>query len=155
MGRFLRRLRGIFGLGLTWSIVWALAGAATGAFETLVLDRAPPGLGPRIILASTISWASYGFVLGCLFAIVLAIAERRRTLEQLATWRLAVWGGLAGIVLPLAFFTGLWAFEGLTVSNGFSATFLSAALGAGCAAGSLAIARAGLTEPARRASLPG
>lgn len=155
MSNILRRLRGIFGMGLVWSFVWAVAGAAIGAFESFVLGRAPPQLGPRIVVASSVQWATYGFVLGTLFTIVLAIAERRRTLEQLSTWRLAVWGALAGTVLPLGFIFGVLAFHGLTVSNGFSATILSAVLGAGCAAGSLTVARAGLPDSTSRTSLPG
>ncbi|MGH9720729.1 MAG: hypothetical protein ACRD8O_10995, partial [Bryobacteraceae bacterium] len=88
MKTLLRRIRGMIGMGLTWAAVWAFAGALVGTVQKYWLLRSYPHLPAStfdgMVLATSMSWASYGFALGSLFACVLAIAERRRTLEQLA-----------------------------------------------------------------------
>jgi hypothetical protein len=151
MKTIFRRLRGILGMGVTWAVVWACAGALIGIVQRYWLPRSypqlPPGALDGIILANGISWGTYGFALGSLFACVLAIAERRRALEQLTIWRIAVWGALAGALLPVTFMVGLKLATGWGVTNGLLSTLLSVSLGAGSAAASLALAR---SAPANR-----
>jgi hypothetical protein len=143
MRTLLRRIRGIVGMGLTWSMVWALAGAAYGVTAVFVYDDLTPLA--DVVFPSSISWATYGFALGSLFACVLAVGERRRSLEQLATRRMALWGGIAGALLPLSFIALAATQEGIHLNNGFVGTILSTLLGAGCAAASFRLARAGLS----------
>jgi hypothetical protein len=152
MKTFLRRLRGIVGIGLTWSAVWAVTGIFFGTVQFVSMSRAYPELARLstfaiMALASGVSWATYGFALGSIFGGVLAIAERRRTLERLATWRIAVWGAIAGLLLPLSFALGMKIIEGVSIDNVLVATAISASLGAGCAAGSLLLARASGAGP--------
>jgi hypothetical protein len=154
-----RRLRGILGIGLVWSVVWALTGFLYGATTQYWIGRSHRELDNlstliSMALASAVSWASYGFVLGCIFGGVLSIAERRRTLDNIATWRIAVWGGTAGLLLPLGFMLGLMILKGWTVDNAAAATAISVALGAGCAAASLNVARAGLADARSVAAIP-
>jgi hypothetical protein len=52
-------------------------------------------------------WAIFGETFnGCLggfvFACVVMLGERRRSIEALSWWRLAVWGFLAGVLVPIA-----------------------------------------------------
>ncbi len=78
--------------------------------------------------------AGVGLISGCLSALVLAAAERHKTLGDLSLWRTAHWGALSA---------GVWPF--ITPGNNMMVVIL-APFGAACAAGTLAIAR--------RAALP-
>jgi hypothetical protein len=80
------------------------------------------------------------------FAVVLAAAERRRTIQSLSTARTAAWGALGAVALPLILAAidvartpvGLlgysWRFPLLILA-------VSATLGAACAATTLALAQ--------------
>jgi ABC-type Na+ efflux pump permease subunit len=149
---FLRRVRGIFGMALTWSGVWAGAGAIFGVLHMYLRSLLQPELsfgdGAGVMaLLGFIQFGVYGFAIGSLFAAVLAIAERRRRLEQLNTWRIAVWGGIAGTLVPLAHIVAVRLVEGVMLGDGIQVTFVSAALGAASAAGALKIAQAGQAAP--------
>jgi hypothetical protein len=68
-------------------------------------------------------------VSGVAFAIILSVAEDRRTIRELSLWRVTLWGVLGAAAFPL-----------LTPMN--DALLLTAcALGAACAAACVAIAR--------------
>jgi hypothetical protein len=82
-----------------------------------------------------------GFVAGVVFSVVLRLIEGGRRFDQMSVRRFAAWGASVGFALSAAFF--------LAVSRGDPA-FLQyfvvvgpvvAAAAAGCAAGSLALAR--------------
>ena len=62
-------------------------------------------------------------------------------LEHLATWRVALWGALAGLIPPVFIIIGVRFIEDATVNNALVATIGSILLSAGCAAASLALAR--------------
>lgn len=118
MKRWLRRLRGAVGMALTWGVAWAVPGLLVGVPQ----------------------WILVGLIAGAGFSVVLGIAERRHRLEELSLPRVAAWGavgavGSALVAMPLL----------LLISGGALAVlpFLSvvAGLGAGSAAGTLAIAR--------------
>jgi hypothetical protein len=87
----------------------------------------------------------FGFVGGVSFALILSVAESRRTLDQLSLWRVALWGFIGGIVLLLSLAL-------LPMGPEFSFRSLMIVLtdvgllGAGFAAGSVAIARQGDTR---------
>ena len=85
--------------------------------------------------------AVMGFINGVAFSAVLRIAEGRRTFEEMSLWRFAGWGVVVGLVVSLL--TG----------GGFLVFFTL--LGAGCAAGSLAVARRAdpLLEPGKGVGL--
>ena len=82
--RFLRRLRGIIGTGLTWAVGWAVVNLGIALLSGLPL---------RFIGLGAISSLAQGFVAGGAFAVILSIAERRHTLEDLSLERTALWGG--------------------------------------------------------------
>lgn len=140
MKPWLKRIRAALVLGVTWAVVWAPAAVLLG----LIVDP-DDSLDEMWFLIG----AYPGFLGGVLFSIVLAIAARRRGLEDLSTARVAGWGALAGMMVgSLPFLLGDRGGRPVallaTVVIG-TITLLSAA----SAAGSLALARR-----AERGALP-
>ena len=131
MNKWLKRIRGAVGVGLTWAVGWGFVGALMG----LWLQR------PGGVVASSVGIALAGFLSGGAFSVVLGLAGRRRTFEEMSLPRFAGFGALATLVMFLTV-TALqgtlgfvWTLPGLIVT-----TFWTL-LGAGSAAGSLALAR--------------
>lgn len=136
MKKWLRRIRGAVGMGLTWALVWApvavLIGIAIDPDGSM--DEMWPAIG-----------AFPGFLGGVVFSVVLAIAARRRRLEELSIARVAAWGAAAGFVVGVLPFTigeptsalPVWLLATVVIG---SITVLSGL----SAAGTLAIARMGV-----------
>jgi hypothetical protein len=94
--KWLRRARGVLGMGL----LWAAGGAGVGGLIEL-LDNVLPGGFP---MASAVDmWpqtlAIPGFVGGVVFAVVLGIAGSRRRFDELSLPAFAAWGAVAGLLL--------------------------------------------------------
>jgi len=127
MNKWLRRIRGAIGMGLTWAAAWFGA----GLILLLVV-----GVGAADV-PFPLFFGLIGFLAGVTFSGVLGVVEGRRRFDQMSLPRFALWGGVGGVLLSAVFVfaTGLeaGAFLGLGVLFGLS--------GAGCAAGSLALAR--------------
>lgn len=129
----LRRLRGAVLMGLTWAVLWWPIGPLLG----MILD--PDGsMDEPWFLVGVIP----GMLCGAAFSAVLAIAARRRRLDELSLPRAAAWGALAGML------TG--AFPFLIGDSSGNTSLLTLAtivissitvLGAVSAAGSLALAQ--------------
>jgi hypothetical protein len=156
MKKWLRRIRGAIGMGLTWAMAWFGAGLSL----LLVV-----GFGAADV-PFPIVFGVFGFLAGVTFSGVLAIVEGRRRFDQMSLPRFAAWGGVGGLLL-----SGIFAW-----AAGLGGEFLVlgpvfALSGAGSAAGSLALARmaedrelldasadvgeAGLTEDGARERLGG
>ncbi len=144
MKKWLRRIRGAVGLGLTWAAGWALFGVLIGVTSILL-----PGLPWHFIFdvfdAPLPALAIPGFVGGALFSTVLGIAGRRRRFDELSLPRFGFWGAVGGLLLslvPAAFVTvglasanvDLWLFTAVIMGP---VTLLSAI----SASGSLMLAR--------------
>jgi hypothetical protein len=133
MKKWLRRIRGAVGMGLTWAVVWAPVAVLIGLFVDPdgSMDEMWPAIG-----------AYSGFLGGVAFSVVLGIAARRRSLDELPLARVAAWGALAGLLVGVLPFTigepaterPLWLLAGVVIG---SITLVSAV----SAAGSLALAR--------------
>lgn len=102
MKKWLRRLRGAVGMGLTWAAGWALGGVLIGVTSILL-----PGL-PwwdaffEVADAPLPAMAVPGFFAGMFFSTVLGIAGRRRRFSELSLPAFAAWGAVGGLLL-LAF----------------------------------------------------
>ena len=95
MKRWLRRLRGAIGLGLTW----AVAGFGGGMVIELVWNVWPGfPLGPMADIWP-MALAVPGFMGGAAFSAVLGIAGRNRRFDELSLPRFAAWGALGGVAL--------------------------------------------------------
>ena len=127
----LRRVRGAFGLALTWAVTWAVAAGITGGLVSSVLlllrgRIAPVGM---LIGAFALAGAISGFVSGAGFALLLTTSARRRTLDDLNP----VQFGLLGAI-PAAVFGWLLFHEA-------ALAFIATGFGFVAATGSLVLAR--------------
>lgn len=139
MKEFLRRLRGALGMGVTWAVGWAPLGAVLGWVIWILFDP-PVGLG-AIVTANATSFGLLGFMGGALFSGVLRLAEGRRSFDQLSLPRFTAWGAVGGVLLGgIGVFGSLWGSGSTPLLSGV-VLGVSAALGAGSAAGTLALAR--------------
>lgn len=127
MKKFLRRVRGAVGMGLTWAFAWFAAGIA------LLLVVGPDAAD----VPFPIGFAMFGFLAGATFSTVLGITEGRRRFEQLSIPRFALWGAVGGVLLSVAFV--LLADVGGGVLVVLAPVFALAS--AASAAGSLTLAR--------------
>lgn len=150
-----RRIRGAVGMGLTWAAAWF--GAGMVLLLIVGLDAAD--------VPFPLFFGLLGFLAGVTFSGILGAAEARRRFDQMSVPRIAAWGAAGGLLLSLA----------LVAVNGGNALGILAPVfalsGAGCATGSLILARmaedrelleastdvgtAGLTESERRDLLGG
>jgi len=127
MKKWLRRIRGAIGMGLTWAIAWFGA----GLILLLVV-----GFGAADVPFPLV-FGLLGFLAGVMFSGVLGIVEGRRRFDQMSLPRFAVWGGIGGLVLSAIFvLAAALGGEALLVLGP-----VLALAGAGSAAGSLALAR--------------
>jgi hypothetical protein len=84
MKKWLRRIRGAVGMGLTWAAGWALVGVLIELF----IDP----MGSLVDVWPT-ALAIPGFLGGAVFSAVLRIAEGRRRFDELSLPRFGAWGG--------------------------------------------------------------
>lgn len=137
MGKWLRRIRGAVGMGLTWAVAWGLGGALITLGFVLITGERPDAPFPLLT-------AFFGFFAGVIFSAVLSLLGGSRRFAEMSIRRFAAWGAGAGLLLSSAFVT-------LISLNGDPAFMwnlilvgpLFATATAGCAAGSLALARRG------------
>jgi hypothetical protein len=77
-----------------------------------------------------------GFIAGASFAVILSIAERHHSIEDLSLRRVGLWGAVGGLLLsliPLAF--------GVPVPYLLGPLVINVGIGAGMASGSVALAK--------------
>jgi hypothetical protein len=138
MKDWLRRIKGAIGMGLTWAAGWMPVGALV-ALGLWVVGLDPPRLAAFVWMYAKL-FGTLGFVGGSLFSAVVRLREGRRRFDELSLPRFAAWGAVGGLILG-----------GLTVAAGFwgpgfqlidaPIVGLATLLGAGSAAGTLAVAR--------------
>ena len=95
------KLRGMLGNAVTWGVtwsIWAILVIAVG--YVLGPDQALPFLvtAPLVVMTS----ALIGFLGGAVFSGILGILYRRRSLEELSAPGLALWGAVAGCLIPVS-----------------------------------------------------
>ena len=129
MKKWLRRIRGAVGIGLTWAAAWAGVAvilALVGVFGTLdVLDY--------VVFA--VLFGTVGFMGGAAFSVALGITERRRRFDEMSLRRFAFWGAVGGLLVSMP-----WV-AGATLAEAFGIGVVMTLTGAGSASGSLALAR--------------
>lgn len=139
MKKFVRRLRGLLGVGLTWGALWSMIGAGVG----MAIGIVAPGVWEMTnpILKWTVGMGLYGLVSGVGFGSLLALREGRKTLFDLSLRRAAIWGVAGAAAVPLLF-GALGAFEvGTTTAEVLGAILVTGVLGGTFAPAAIAIAR--------------
>lgn len=129
MKKWLRRIRGALGMGLTWAAAWFGAGMALLLVVGVDAADVPFPLG----------FGAIGFLAGVTFSGVLGLVEGRRRLDQMSIPRFAAWGAVGGLLL-----SGLFIPVAALLGNVVQFMILGpvfALAGAVSAAGSLALAR--------------
>ena len=125
--KWLRRIRGAIGMGLTWAIAWFAAGMI------LLLIVGPDAADVPFPLG----FGMFGFLAGVTFSGVLGLIDGRRRFDQMSLPRFAGWGAVGGLLLSAAFVLAAGLGGDLILILGPVFALSSAA----CAAGSLALAR--------------
>ena len=133
MKKWLKRIRGVIGTAFTWAAVWGGV-----AFILSLAGFFGGGMFSIYVVFATL-WGVVGFVGGGIFSLVLGIAERRRTFDEMSLPRFGIWGGVGGFLLSLLWVYG--AGPAPTLAEIMSTGVLMGLMGAGSAAGSLALAR--------------
>ncbi len=133
MKKWLKRIRGALGVGLTWAVGWTIV----GILMVIIADRL--GLNTNVVDIWIPVFAYPGFIGGVTFSAVLGIAGRRRRLDEMSLPQFAGWGALGGLLVGgfIATMGTVAGFPGWGLVIGSSVTLLCA----GSAAGSLALAR--------------
>jgi hypothetical protein len=130
----LRRLRGVAGTMLTWSVGGGLLGAVGGAGVWLAvrLVNGDAMHVPSVVLGLGIAGAIAGAVSGLAFALSLAVAERRRSFDELRAWRTGALGAASALAM------------GWLISRDPTFAAICGTVGFGGAATSLVVARRAL-----------
>jgi hypothetical protein len=126
MRKWLRRIRGAIGMGLTWGAAWAAAGTVLTVVTGFKADA------PFALVFGVL-----GFIAGVVFSAFLALTEGRRRFDQMSLTRFAAWGGAGGLLLSAVFAKAASLGRGDVLA--IAPTFALAC--AVCASGSLAVAR--------------
>ena len=141
MKKWLRRIRGAVGIGLTWAAGWAPLGAILGLFN-FASGAAGFGSAPAWLAATSALFAALGFVSGVAFSTALGISEGRRRFDEMSIPRFAGLGAVGGVLvggLLVTLSVSLGGWPGLVNLLGNLA--IMGLLGAGSSAGTLALAR--------------
>ncbi len=137
-----KRIRGALGMGLTWAVGLAIVALLFEVFDAVFL-----GGSAWDILVAPLLGAFFGFIGGGVFSVVLAVAGRRRSFDEMSLPRFAALGALVSSLIIVALAARWWVIGGI---GGFGVLFIPSTLGfatvvalmgAGFSAGSLALAR--------------
>jgi hypothetical protein len=141
-----RQARAILVIALVWAAAWLPLGLGLGLYAGGRPSSPADIIFRPVSLPLFVSaWTGWGAISGAGFAILLGWAERRRRLDQLSPARTALWGAMGAATVP-----GILTVRDFVLGSGLPpgswrfpmlALTVSALLGAGCAALTLALAR--------------
>ena len=140
--KWFRRIRGVGGVGGGGAVVGGCVGRLVGRGSGWPARIS----GPFWVLGAFRQFAQLGLISGGAFSVVLGLAEGRRTFDEMSLVRLAVWGTLASLLMVVTITVTVGLGEVLFTRAALIRTALIALLGAGSAAGSLALPEWQTTE---------
>ena len=134
-----RYVRGAIGMGLTWAVGFSIVGPLLGVFEWVFQGGTAPNMSDLIF--GPMFGAMLGFIGGGVFSVALAVAGRRRRFDEMSLPRFAVLGALVPSLGLVAFGVLDGGFEWLFTPDALGTATYLVLMGAGFAAGTLALAR--------------
>ena len=153
MKTWVRKLRGILGIGAIWGVAGSVLGFALGAIVSMIWPEVLPTTVVKYVLFMALQHGVTGFVFGSGFAGVLTIMDGRKTIEELTPKRAALWGALVGASFPIIIglmVMGLGFGSDLPLAElifaGLGSCCVYGAMTAGVAAGTVSLARGDLAE---------
>ena len=103
MSAFIRKLRGVIGMGLIWAPLWVVLSVVTIGTLIVIIALFSPRVGGSDV--GPLRWIAImgwvGFVSGSIFAFLLSLAEHGKALRAISMRRAALWGLLGSAVSPL------------------------------------------------------
>jgi len=136
MNSLLQKLRGVLGTGLTWALGWSVVGTILqGGLSLLGISRAPD------LSVAPFMWGLMGLYGGTTFGALLSFTEAKRTLKNLRLGRVAVWGALAGVALPVVYDLLRGDPGAISMMSVLTNAVILSPLAAGSAAGMTALAQ--------------
>lgn len=154
--RVLRIVRGMIGAALAFAVPWAVMGSAlAAAIEALWPGASAQGPMPEFYIgvaqSGAFGFGALGGLAGALYALMLALAGRRLSFEELTVGRVLGLGAAGGVVVGAVLFGSAGVYFGIWPVQYSIGVGIAAALGAGSALALLAWAR---RSPERPGSLP-
>ena len=130
-------------MALLWGLAWAVVAIPLGLYLVNFDSSRPSGetlLDLRDFLFAIAAWGATG---GAIFSLAFMVGERRHQFASISLKRSALWGFIGGAALPIG-----WSLAYVPIGiplSAFAPLFILAlftgALGAGSAAGAVALAR--------------
>ena len=138
----LRKLRGMFGIGVFWAVVWAPIGLAMATIQLLSSGFGLPPV--ELAVGLLMSGLMNGFATGFLFSGGLGFVYRRRSFADIRPSVIAGIGALAGVIPPLGTMsvTLAWGAFSIPLVAIMIAIGFGGSLGAATALGALKLAQA-------------
>jgi hypothetical protein len=132
-------------MAMLWAFAWLPIGVLVGL--TFGWVHIPPRSWLEASFLTT--WTAVGALSGGVFALILAIAERKRTFAELTPRRFMLWGLLGGATIPVVSIVIVAAIANVHLAAPSGPVFaLMTALGGVCASASLWLARRSRQESA-------
>jgi hypothetical protein len=152
-----RRLRALATTAWVWGGMYAVAGAVFNLLQSYWGNPAPE---LALVVEQTrwvaFRWAVIGVISGGVFGALFSGLERRRHFADLKLRRVALWGVVGGMTLPLlngALILAGVVPESAAVGTLIAHTAFGGMLGSACAAAWFSIARNGASTAAQRPEL--
>lgn len=95
MTKWLQRLRGAFGMGALWSVIWTVVGSVIIAWPGGVTGHPYMTFFVRFVAQFTL----LGFLGGLTFSAVLSLVEGRSRFREMSIARFAAWGACGGFMM--------------------------------------------------------
>ena len=135
MPRWLRVIRGMIGMGLTFSVGVGVVASVIAVPMWLLFGGGPNREIIRVVVASAI----WSFPIGMAFSGVMALTARGRAFDQLSLPRFALLGAGAGLLLFGVLALNAW--QAWSVATALANATIFVLLGSGSATATLLIAR--------------
>ena len=116
-----RKLRAALGVATTWAATWAVWGMLYSGVIVVLSGYSVALPIWELILTQAVRSGALGFIGGALFSTVLGFRYARRSLGELPAWRLAVWGAVVGLLVPVGLTVSTLTALGYTVPLSFLA----------------------------------